>query len=96
MEEFQALIIMNKAMLKLKKKKGMNYLKNLQIEDCLEDQGFFFKVPKEVAFDILREIGIDEEALEETYNEVISRDFWQYLVNSKILNSEDQNLAIKY
>ena len=65
MNEFKVITIMNEAMLKLLKDKNSNYDENMKIRKFLEDETVFFKISKQEAYTILKNVGVKQENLEE-------------------------------
>lgn len=96
LNEFKMVKIMNEAMLRTLKDKHKNYEKNLRIKEYLKDEAFFFKINKLDSFKILYNVGIKKENIEATYKKLISSDTFYSLLNKGIINSNDENLVIKY
>ena len=95
MNEFEVVVIMNEAMLKLLKDKNANYDENLKIRKYLEDESIFFRIDKSMAYDILKKVGIIQEMLEHVYQKLISQEvFYDLLQKGKI--KKDDALTIKY
>lgn len=95
-DKFIAISIMNEATIKLLKDKKDNYEQNLKIKEYLKDEAFFFKINKEEAFKILESIGIKKENIKSTYEDLISPNKFYELINKGKINSNDNNLQIKY
>ena len=95
-DKFIAISIMNEATIKLLKDKKDNYEQNLKIKEYLKDEAFFFKINKEEAFKILASIGIKKENIKSTYEDLISPNKFYELINKGKINSNDNNLQIKY
>lgn len=87
---------MNEAMIKTLKDKNINYEENLKIQKYLEDETFFFKITKENAYEILKNVGVRQESLGEVYKKLISPNIFYSLLHNGKLKSDDENLIIKY
>lgn len=96
MDEFKIINVMNEAMLKLLKDKNANYEENLKIQKYLEDETFFFKITKDNAYNILKNVGIRQESLEDVYQKLISPNIFYNLLNSGKIRIDDENLIVKY
>lgn len=96
MDEFKLILVMNEAMLKLLKDKNSNYEENLKIQKYLEDEAFFFKITKENAYKILKNVGVRNESLEDVYKKLTSPNMFYSLLNNGKLKADDNNLIIKY
>lgn len=94
--KFKVIEIMNKAMIETLKEKNNNYDVNVRIKENLKDEAYFFKIEKEEALYVLRNVGIKEEKLETVYNSLISADLYYNLVNRGKINPEDNSLTVKY
>ena len=96
MDEFKVISIMNEATKEVLKDKNENYERNLQIEEFLKDEAFFFKIDKLTAYEILKDVGVRKEQLETVYNKLISQKvFYDLLYRGKI-DVNDKNLIVKY
>lgn len=96
MNEFYVINIMNEAMLKTLKDKNANYEENLKIQKYLEDEAFFFKIDKLIAYEILKKVGVSKTKLEDVYKKLIAENVFYDLLNKGKINSDDENLKIKY
>lgn len=96
MDEFKVVVVMNEATLKLLKDKNSNYEENLKIQKYLEDEAFFFKISKELAYNILENVGVRQESLETVYKKLIEPNMFYQLLNSGKIKADDNNLIIKY
>lgn len=95
-DTFNVIIIMNEAKIKLAKEKNTSYDTNLQIRELLKDRAYFYKINKEVAYEILRSVGVVEEMLPETYVKLVNREIYDNLVISRKLNPNDSDIIIKF
>lgn len=96
MNEFEVVVIMNEAMIKLLKDKNANYEENLKIKKFLEDETIFFKVEEEKAYKILQKVGVKQEMLENVYKKLTSSNVFYDLLNKGKIKADDENLIIKY
>ena len=96
MNEFEVIVVMNEAMLKLLKDKNDNYEENLKIKKYLEDETIFFKIKEEQAYKILQKVGVKQEMLENVYKKLTSSNVFYDLLNKRKINADDENLIIKY
>ena len=70
--------------------------RNEIIKNILDDESCFFKMNKDDAYIVLKDIGVSEEQLDSTYQNLISTDeFYRLYENSKI-DLEDDEVLIKY
>lgn len=95
MNEFEVVVVMNEAMLKLLKNKNVNYEENLKIKEYLEDEAIFFKISEEKAYKILQKVGVKQEMLENVYKKLTSSNVFYDLLNKGKIKADD-NLIIKY
>ena len=96
MEEFTVIKVMNEAKIEILKEKNNDYSLNTKIQEYLEeDEAFFFKISKEKAYKILKEIGIKSEKLKTVYEKLISSKAFYDLLNKGKIKGND-NLIIKY
>lgn len=72
MDEFDTVVLMNKATLELKKREGENYLDNINIDEVLQDRDYFKKADKTKALVLLKRAGVKDEKVEETYENLIN------------------------
>lgn len=96
MNEFEVVVIMNEAMLKLLKDKNSNYDDNLKIKKYLEDEAIFFKIKEIQAYKILQKVGVKQEMIENVYKKLTSSNAFYDLLNKGIIKPDDENLIIKY
>lgn len=96
MSEFDVIVIMNEAMLKLLKDKNANYEENLKIKKYLEDESVFFRINKSNAYKILQKVGVKQEMLENVYQKLISQDVFYDLLQKGRIKADDDTLTIKY
>lgn len=96
MKEFNVIVVMNEAMLKLLKDKNAQLDDNLKIRKMLEDEAIFFKIDKPQAFQILKSVGVKPESLENVYQKLISSDVFYDLLNRGKIKEDDENLIVKY
>ena len=96
MNEFKVITIMNEAMLKLLKDKNSNYDENMKIRKFLEDETVFFKISKQEAYTILKNVGVKQENLEDVYKKLTSQKMFYDLVNRGKINKDDKSIIIKY
>lgn len=95
-DTFNVIIIMNEAKIKLAKEKETSYDANLQIREQLKDRAYFYKINKEDAYKILRNVGVIEEMLPETYAKLVNIEIYDNLVISRKLNPNDSDIIIKF
>ena len=96
MDEFKVISIMNEATKEVLKDKNENYERNLQIEEFLKDEAFFFKIDKLNAYEILKDVGVRKEQLETVYNKLISQKVFYDLLYKGKIDVNDKNLIVKY
>lgn len=96
MDEFIVVEIMNNAMIEMLKNQDKDYEINKDISEKLKDKAFFFKVEKETAIDVLKNIGIKNDQIEVFYNELISKNRFYDLIQKGIIKIDDKDLVIKY
>lgn len=94
--EFNVIVVMNEAMLKLLKDKNAQFDNNLKIKKMLEDEAIFFKIDKLDAYQILKNVGVKQESLENVYQKLISSDVFYDLLNRGKIKEDDENLIVKY
>ena len=95
-DEFKVVTIMNEAILKTLKENQQNYNENLEIQKCLEDEAFFFKIKKENAQTVLQKIGVQKSQLENVYKKLIAPNIYYELLNCGKIKENDKNIIIKY
>ena len=96
MDKFAIVKIMNEAMLRLKISKNEDCEKNEKIKEFLEDEALFFKIKKETAIKILINVGVNEEMLEETYQKLIEKNMYDYLIRKGKIDPKDDKLIVRY
>lgn len=96
MNEFKVIVVMNEAMLRLLKDKNANCEDNLKIKKYLEDEAIFFKINKSKAYEILQNVGVKQDKLEDVYKKLTSQNMFYDLLQKGKINTEDENLIIKY
>ena len=95
MDEFKIIDVMNEAMLKLLKDRNKDFQENLKISEYLKDEAIFFKINKQNAYSILKNVGVKEEQLENVYKKLTSPNVFYKLLNSGKIKENDE-LIIKY
>lgn len=88
--------LMNEAMIEYLKSKNMDNSRNIIIDDILSDEACFFKMDKEDAFIVLEDIGVGKSKLEKIYNELVNRKTYEKLIQSNVLDQNDEELKIKF
>lgn len=96
MNKFIVIKIMNEAMLRLKMSKNEDCEKNKKIKEFLEDEALFFKIKKEIAIKILISVGVIEDKIEETYQELIKKSTYDDLIMKGKINPQDKQIIITY
>ena len=96
MDEFKVIVVMNEAMLKLLKDKGLKNEENLKISKYLEDETIFFRIDKLQAYKILENVGVKQEKLETVYKKLISPNVFYDLLNKGKIRADDDKLIVKY
>lgn len=96
MNKFEIIKIMNEATLRLKKSKNENCETNEMIKKFLQDETIFFKLDKETALNMLINVGVNKEKLNETYENLISRNVYNEFVKLGKIDPTDTKLIIKY
>lgn len=95
MEEFTVIKIMNEATIEILKEKNKDYSLNIKIQEYLKDEALFFKINKEKAYKILKEVGVKKEKLQIVYDKLISpKTYYDLLNNGKI--KDNDILLVKY
>ena len=88
--------VMNYSIIDCLKAKGISIKKNELIKEILKDEACFFKMEKEEAFVVLKNLKVSDEMLEETYKELTSKQEFYKLYNDGKINEKDKDLKIKY
>lgn len=96
MTQLNEVRIMNDTMLLYLKKLGMDYRRNEIIKKILEDESCFFKMDKNDAYIVLRDVGIENDNIDNVYSNLISNDMYYELYKSGKINENDSELVIKY
>lgn len=96
MNEFILINAMNEAMINTLKEKNKNCDINLSIKEYLKDEAIFFKIDREKAFSILKNVGVMEEQLENVYQKLISENIFYDLLNKGKINIDNDKLYVKY
>lgn len=96
MDEFKVIVIMNEAMIEVLKEKNANYDKNTKIGQYLEDEAFFFKISQSNAYEVLKNVGVNEKNLEDVYKKLTSPNSYYDLVNRGKIKGNEDNLVVKY
>ncbi|MGN1311327.1 MAG: hypothetical protein ACI4VP_06610 [Clostridia bacterium] len=88
--------VMNYSIIDCLKVKGISIKKNDLIKEILKDEACFFKMKKEEAFVVLKNLRVSNDMLEETYKELTNKKEFYRLYNEGIINENDKDLKIKY
>ncbi len=88
--------VMNYSIIDCLKVKGISLKKNELIKEILKDDACFFKMEKEEAFVVLKNLKVSEDMLEYTYKELTSKQEFYRLHNDGKINVNDEDLKIKY
>ena len=96
MNEFKVIEVMNQAMLETKKEKNKDFSNNITIQEVLVDEAYFFKIEKEKALEILKNVGVMQEKLEEVYGKLIAPKMFYDLLQHGKIKENDKSLIIKY
>ena len=96
MTQLEELKIINDANILYLKKINKNCQRNEVIKKILEDETCFFKMNKEDACLVLKEIGISEDELDSIYNKLASSDEYHRLIECNKINANDEEILIKY
>ena len=96
MDEFKVVVVMNEAKLRFLKDKNANYEENLKIKKYLEDETIFFKIKKEDAYKILKNVGVKQDMLENVYKKLTAQNLFYDLLSKGKIKADDDNLIIKY
>ncbi len=87
--------LMNETMIIYLKKIGMNAQRNEMIKRILEDEACFFKMEKEDAYTILKDVGVKENT-DAIYAELVSNDVFYDLYKRGKIQENDKELVVKY
>ena len=96
MDEFKVIEIMNETMIEVKKETNKDYEINLKIKQDLQNETFFFKIDKEKAFEILKNVGVKQDQLEYVYKKLTSPNTYYDLVYKGKIKPDDETLVVKY
>lgn len=96
MTQIDEVKIMNDTMILYLKKLGMSYKRNEIIKKMLEDESCFFKMKKEDAYMILKDVGIQSENIDNVYAKLISNDVYYDLYKKGKIDDNDDELVVKY
>lgn len=96
MTQLNELRIINDSNILYLKKINKSYERNEIIKNILDDDACFFKMNKDDAYMILREIGILDDKIETVYKKLISYDEFYNLYKSKKIDLDDEKILIKY
>lgn len=95
MTQLNELRIMNDTMIIYLKKLGIDCQRNNIVKNILEDDTCFYKMSKEDAILILKEIGVQSN-IENIYAELTSSDLFYELYRNGKIDVNDNELIIKY
>lgn len=96
MNQLQQIKLMNDSMIIYLKKIDENTEKNEIISKILDDEACFFKMKKEDAYIILKEVGISNDNLDSIYMQLISSDNYYHLKEIGKLDDKDEEIIVKY
>ena len=96
MDKFVVRKVMNEAMLRVKREKNEDCEKNETIKKFMDDEALFFRIKKETAINVLRCVGVNEEELEKTYQELTNKSTYDSLVRKGKINPNDEKILKKY
>lgn len=88
--------LMNDSMITYLKKIGEATQRNEIIKQILKDEACFFKIEKEDAYIILKDIGVSQEQVDSVYLKLISSDNFFDLVRKGKINENEPDLKVKY
>ncbi len=94
MTKLKEIELMNETMIAYLQMIGMSSERNEIIKQILKDEACFFKMEKQDAYMILKEVGVSKH-IEEIYAGLISREEFYHLQQSGKIH-EDDDLKIKY
>lgn len=93
--QLNELRIMNDTMIIYLKKLGIDCQRNNIVKNILEDDSCFYKMSKEDAILILKEIGVQSN-IKNIYDELTSSDLFYELYRNGKIDVNDNELIIKY
>ena len=96
MDEFEVIVIMNEAKIRLSKDKNKDTNNNLFIKKYLEHRDCFFKIDKSMAQKILLSVGVNKEQIDIVYEKLTCKSMFYNLLNKGIINENDKGLVINY
>lgn len=96
MNEFKVIVIMNEAMIEVLKEKNVNCDQNVKIGQYLEDEALFFKISQSNAYEILKNVGVNEKNIEDVYKKLTSPNTYYDLLNRGKIKEDQDNLVVKY
>ena len=96
MTNIQQVKLMNETTILYLKKLGKSTKRNEIVNNILEDEACFFKINKNDAYIILKDIGVSESNLDEVYSELISKNNYYDLQNRGIINKNSEDIIIRY
>ena len=96
MNKIDELRIINDSNMLYLKRLNLDYTRNTILKNILDDDACFFKMSKEDAYSVLKDLNIVDDELEKTYQELISNKEFNKLVSNGIINIDDKELVIYY
>ena len=93
---FECINIINETNIDYKIKNKKDYNIDIEIRNILKDEAIFFKITKQRAYQLLKELKLKKKKIHKVYEELISeKNFYNLLYNKKI-DINDNDLLIKY
>lgn len=96
MTQLSELRLINDSNILYLKKLNRSYKRNEIIKNILNDETCFFKMNKNDAYMILKDIGILDNQIDTIYQKLISFDEFYNLYEGKKLDLNDEEILIKY
>ncbi len=96
MTQLNELRLINDSNIIYLKKINRSYKRNEIIKNILNDETCFFKMNKNDAYMILKDIGILDNQIDNIYQKLISSDEFYNLYKGKKLDLNDEEVLIKY
>ncbi len=96
MNQLSELRLINDSNIIYLKKINRSYKRNEIIKNILNDETCFFKMNKNDAYMILKDIGILDNQIDTIYQKLISSDEFYNLYNCKKIDLNDEELIIQY
>lgn len=96
MTQLNELRLINDSNILYLKKINRNYKRNEIIKNILNDEICFFKMNKNDAYMILKDIGILDNEIDNIYQKLISPDEFYNLYKCKKIDLNDEEILIKY